>query len=171
MQRPSKENQPEYYQYYISLVEENNGLLAMDGQIIKMQQLIGEIPVEKEDYRYAPGKWTIKEVIGHITDTERIFGYRALCIARGEQNPLPGYDDQNYVLNGNFNSRSLYDLVHEFSVVRESNLVMFKSFDEAAKSRVGIANNTKVSIQALLFMILGHEIHHLKVIREKYLNS
>ncbi len=171
MQRPSKENQPEYYQYYISLVEENNGLLAMDGQIIKMQQLIGEIPVEKEDYRYAPGKWTIKEVIGHITDTERIFGYRALCIARGEQNPLPGYDDQHYVLNGNFNSRSLYDLVHEFSVVRESNLVMFKSFDEAAKSRVGIANNNKVSIPALLFMILGHEIHHLNVIREKYLNS
>ena len=110
-------------------------------------------------------------MIGHITDTERIFGYRALCIARGEQNPLPGYDDQHYVLNGNFNSRSLYDLVHEFSVVRESNLVMFKSFDEAAKSRVGIANNNKVSIPALLFMILGHEIHHLNVIREKYLNS
>jgi hypothetical protein len=136
-----------------------------------MQQLIGDIPLEKENYSYAPGKWTIKEVIGHITDTERIFGYRALCIARGETNPLPGYDDQVYVSNGNFNARSLYDLVHEFSVVRESNLIMFKSFDAEAKGRVGIANNNQVSVSALLFMILGHEIHHLRVIRDKYLNA
>jgi hypothetical protein len=171
MVRPPIENQPEYYRYYISLVEEDNGLVAMDGQIIKMQQLIGEIPVEKENYSYAPGKWTIKEVIGHITDTERIFGYRALCIARGETNPLPGYDDQVYVSNGSFNTRSLYDLVHEFSVVRESNLIMFKSFDADAKGRIGIANNNQVGVSALLFMILGHEIHHLRVIREKYLNS
>ena len=143
----------------------------MERQIIKMQQLIGEISEEKETYRYAEGKWTIKEIIGHITDTERIFGYRALCIARGEENPLPGFDENLYSLNANFNNRSLYDLVHEFSVVRESNLVMFRSFDEDAKKRKGIANNNKVSIQALLFMILGHEIHHVKIIRERYLNN
>lgn len=171
MQRPPKENQPSYYQYYISLVEEDNGLLAMESQIIKLQKFIGEIPVEKEEFRYAPGKWTVKEVLGHVADTERIFGYRALCIARGEEHPLPGYDDKAYVANSNFNSRSLFDIVHEFSLIRESNLVMFRSFDQQAQARIGMANNTRVSIPALLFMILGHEIHHLNVIREKYLNA
>lgn len=171
MQRPPQESLPEYYKYYISLVEEDNGLLAMESQIIKMQKFISEIPLEKEEYRYAPGKWTIKEIFGHITDTERIFAYRALCIARGDENSLPGFDENIYVSNANFNARSLFDLVHEFSLVRESNLVMFRSFDSEAKNRVGIANKNRVSVSSLLFMILGHEIHHLKVIRDRYLNS
>jgi uncharacterized damage-inducible protein DinB len=171
MKRPSKNEHPPYYEYYINLVESDYGVKALENQIIEMQQFIGMVPVELEEYRYAEGKWSIKEVLGHICDVERILGYRALCIARGEQTPLPGFDEDAYVAGANFNKRSLYELAHEFGIVRESNIVMFKGFDESTLDKIGTTNNQKVSVRSILFMIAGHEKHHINVIKERYLKT
>jgi len=151
------------------LVKDNNPIKALENQIIAMQAFLSEIPEEKENYRYAEGKWTIKEIIGHLTDTERIFGYRALRFARHDQTNLPGYEENDYVANANFQNRSFYNLVHEFNLVRESNIALFKSFDESALSQFGTANGNKISVRAIIFTIAGHELHHLNVIRERYL--
>jgi uncharacterized damage-inducible protein DinB len=171
MRKPELNEHPPYYTYYINLVKIEQGVKALENQIIEMQQFIGSVPVELEEYKYAEGKWTIKEVLGHICDVERILGYRALCIARGEQIELPGFDEDRYVETGLFNKRSLYDLAHEFSIVRESNIAMFKSFDVTALNRSGIANKNKMTVRAILFMIAGHEKHHINVIKERYLKS
>jgi uncharacterized damage-inducible protein DinB len=171
MKKPLANEHPPYYTYYINLVGTNYGIKALESQIIEMQQFIGNVPFEKENYSYADGKWTIKEVLGHICDVERILGYRALCIARGEQKELPGFNENEYVINGKFNHRSLYDLAHEFSIVRESNIALFKSFDEKVFDMIGAANNYKMSVRAILFMIAGHEKHHINVIKERYLNN
>jgi len=169
MTKPEPSEHPPYYTYYINLVKEKNGIEALDHQIIEMQQFIGVVPVDMEEFSYADGKWTIKEVLGHICDVERILGYRALCIARGELKALPGFDENQYVASANFNKRSLYDLAHEFSIVRESNITMFKSFDQLTLSKMGLANNSKMSVRAILFMIAGHEKHHINIIKERYL--
>lgn len=169
MKRPEPFEHPPYYTYYINLVKFDHGVKALENQIIEMQQFIGSVPVELEEYRYAEGKWTIKEVLGHICDVERILGYRALCIARGEQKELPGFDEDQYVIGALFNKRTLYDLAHEFSIVRESNIAMFKSFDESTFDKIGTANNNKMSVRSILFMIAGHEKHHINVIKERYL--
>lgn len=171
MKKPEINEHPPYYKYYIDLVSSEHGVKALENQIIEMQQFIGSVPVEMEEYSYAEGKWTVKEVIGHICDVERILGYRALCIARGEQKELPGFNEDNYVLGGNFNKRSLYDLAHEFSIVRESNIAMFKSFDENTLDIMGKANGNSMSVRAILFMIAGHEKHHINVIKERYLSE
>jgi uncharacterized damage-inducible protein DinB len=171
MRKPEINEHPPYYTYYINLVKFDHGVKALENQIIEMQQFIGSVPIELEDYRYAKGKWTIKEVLGHICDVERILGYRALCIARGETKVLPGFDENQYVACGQFNKRSLYDLAHEFSIARESNIAMFKSFDEGILNKMGQANNNKMSVRAILFMIAGHEKHHINVIKERYLKS
>lgn len=171
MKKPELNEHPPYYTYYINLVNSTHGVKALENQIIEMQQFIGSVPVELEEFSYAEGKWTIKEVIGHICDVERILGYRALCIARGEEKELPGFDEDLYVLRGNFNRRSMYDLAHEFSIVRESNIAMFRSFDESIFDILGTANKNKMSVRAILFMIAGHEKHHINVIKERYLKS
>jgi hypothetical protein len=171
MKKPSTNEHPAYYTYYINLVNSVHGVKALESQIIEMQQFIGAVPIELEEYSYAPGKWTIKEVFGHICDVERILGYRALCIARGEEKELPGFDENKYVLAGNFNQRSLYDLAHEFSLVRESNIAMFKNFDESIFDKMGIANKNNMSVRAILFMIAGHEKHHINIIKERYLKA
>ena len=171
MRKPEISEHPPYYTYYINLVKSEQGVKALEQQIIEMQQFIGSVPIEMENYSYAEDKWTIKEVLGHICDTERILGYRALCIARGEQKELPGFDEDQYVATGHFNKRSLYDLAHEFSVIRESNIALFKNFDSTILDKMGTANNNKMSVRAILFMIAGHEKHHINVIKERYLKS
>jgi uncharacterized damage-inducible protein DinB len=171
MRKPELNEHPPYYTYYINLVNSEHGIKALEDQIIEMQQFISSVPVEMEEYRYADGKWTVKEVLGHICDVERILGYRALCIARGEQIELPGFDEDQYVENGHFNKRSLYNLAHEFSILRESNIALFKSFDTPIFDKMGTANKNKMSVRAILFMIAGHEKHHINVMKERYLKS
>ncbi|MBK9478579.1 MAG: DinB family protein [Bacteroidetes bacterium] len=171
MKRPEPTEYAPYYKNYIDLVKVDNPIKALEDQIIAMQAFLSEIPEDRESYRYAANKWSIKEIIGHLIDTERIFGYRALCIARKDKTSFPGYDENAYVAAANFDSRSFYDLVHEFSIVRESHLALFKSFAPEAFSEMGTANQQPVSVRAILFIMAGHEIHHLKVIRERYLNS
>jgi hypothetical protein len=132
-------------------------------------KFIQNIPMDKFDYCYAEGKWTIKEIIQHIIDTERIFAYRALRISRNDRTPLPGFDENFYVDNTNAKSRSIQDLLTEFSAVRHSNMLMFKSFSDEQLRRIGIASEHEVSVRAIGFLILGHLKHHQKVFTERYL--
>lgn len=132
-------------------------------------KFVQNIPLDKFDYSYTEGKWTIKEIIQHIIDTERIFSYRALRISRNDKTPLPGFEENDYVANTDAKSRSIQDLLTEFSAVRHSNLLMFKSFSDEQLSRIGIASGHEVSVRALGFLILGHLKHHQRVFVERYL--
>lgn len=132
-------------------------------------RFVQNIPMDKFAYRYTEGKWTIKDIIQHIIDTERIFGYRALRISRNDTTPLPGFEENDYVDNTDANNRSIQDLLAEFSAVRHSNLFLFKSFSEEQLKRVGTTSNTAISVRAIGFVIIGHQKHHQKVFQERYL--
>jgi uncharacterized damage-inducible protein DinB len=132
-------------------------------------RFVQNIPLDKFDFCYAEGKWTIKEIIQHIIDSERIFSYRALRISRNDKTPLPGFNENDYVDNTNAKNRSIQDLLTEFSAVRHSNLLMFKSFSQDQLARIGVASENEVSVRALGFLIIGHMKHHQKVFEERYL--
>ncbi|MFI5150879.1 MAG: DinB family protein [Bacteroidia bacterium] len=169
MKRPEKNEYPEYFERYIQLVKGENLIRTLEGQMLEMQALISDLPSEKEDYAYAAGKWTIKEVLGHLIDCERILGYRALRFLRGDSQPLLGFDDKEFVTAGVFNRRTFYDLAHEFSVLREANIILFKNQDDTSLSRKGFANNQEVSARAMAYFIAGHTTHHIQVIKSHYL--
>lgn len=169
MKRPQPNEYPAFYKNYVDNVKTDNIIKELTDQVLNIQAIISQIPEEKEDYRYAEGKWTIKEIIGHIIDTERVLGYRAMRFARKDKTPLPGYDENWFVANANFQKQSLYSLGHEFAIVREANLALFKVWDEEAMSQIGVANNLDVSVRAMLFMIAGHATHHINVIKTRYL--
>ncbi|MDR3697015.1 DinB family protein [Mucilaginibacter sp.] len=126
------------------------------------------IDPDKAAYAYAEGKWTIKQVVGHITDTERVFAYRALAFSR-EAVELPGFDQDVYMAKSTFNTRSLEDLANEYNTVRESTLYLLRSFTEEQTTQKGIASGNPVSVRALAYMIAGHEMHHIKLLKERYL--
>ena len=132
-------------------------------------RFVQNLPMDKFDYRYAEGKWTIKEIIQHITDTERILAYRALRISRNDSTPLPGFDENSYADNTSANTRSLQDLLTELSAVRHSNLLLFKSFSKEQLLRIGTASDQPISVRAIGFMLIGHQKHHQKVFAELYL--
>lgn len=167
--RPKKGDYAEHYQQYIDLVEGNDVIGMLTDNNLYAQNILNSFPQSKGNYRYAEGKWTIKEVVGHILDTERIFCYRALAIARGEKKPLPGFDQDQYVINGKFNNRPLYDLTYEYRLVRESTILLFRSFDQSVLQNRGVASGNEVTVLALMFMTAGHERHHLNILKEKYL--
>lgn len=127
------------------------------------------IPIEKHDYSYAKGKWSIKDVLLHMVDTERVFAYRALCIAREDKTPLPGFEQDAYVANANANGRTLSELIEEYKAVRLASIALFGSFSQEAMLQLGEASGFPVSVRALGFIITGHENHHLQVLRERYL--
>ena len=167
--RPQSSEHPPYYDHYIKLVEGDNIIKTLTNQVIGIPAMISQIPEDKEDFSYAPGKWSIKEVLGHVIDTERILGYRALRFARKDKTILPGFDENTFVAHANFNKRTLYDLAHEFAIVRNSNIVLFKNLDSKALNEIGNANGKEVSVRAILYMIAGHATHHMNVIQMKYL--
>ena len=169
MKRPLPSEYPTEYQSYISLVRTDNIIKELRDQVLNIQATISTIPEEKEDFAYAPEKWSIKEVIGHIIDAERVQGYRAMRYARKDKTPLPGYDENMFVANANFKRQSLYSLGHEFAIVREANLALFKVWDEEALSQMGRGNDLDCSVRAILFMIAGHATHHINVIKTRYL--
>ena len=169
--RPNPGDYDPYFEQYIKLVEGNNIIKILYEQSKITRELIKSISDYKGNYRYADGKWTIKEVIGHILDSERILAYRALSLARGEKKSLPGFDHNDYVRDGNFNRRELTELSFEFKLLRESNLLMFKNFSEEMLCKKGLADEAFVTVLALLYIIAGHEKHHLNVLEEKYLNK
>ena len=155
---------------YIDNVPDDGMILShLAEQQIRLDGLLRSLPAEKLEYRYAPGKWTIKEILLHITDAERIFVYRALRFARNDATPLTGYDQDPYVAASNPRGRSIDDLLEEFAHVRRSTISFFSSLDDEAWMRSGTANNAHVTVRALAYIIAGHELHHLKIITEKYL--
>lgn len=167
--KPESTEYRPYYGRYISLVEDGDILTVLSKQVEDTLALLGDIPESRADFRYAPDKWSIKELLGHLIDTERIFAYRALRFARNDQTPLPGYEQDDYVRNASFDGYPLADLAAEFQVVRKSSLSLFKHLDKGAWMRQGKANDSDVSVRALAYIIAGHELHHREILRSRYL--
>ena len=156
-----------YYSKYVALVPDGDILTVLRKQIEETLTLLGGIPEAQADFRYAPDKWNIKELVGHIIDSERIFAYRALRFARNDKTPLPGYEQDDYVSNASFGSCTLADLASEFESVRRSNLFLFRHLDGNAWMRKGLANNSEASVRALAYIIAGHELHHREILRTR----
>ncbi len=171
IERPAADEFAPFYATYIDLVPDGDitELLATQGR--GLQTLLGGLSAEQADFRYGPDKWSVKEVVGHVTDTERIFGYRALRIARGDATPLAGFDQDTYVTSAQFGRRSLPDLLGEFEAVRAASVALFRSITEAESRRVGSANSVPVTARALAFISAGHAMHHERILRERYLIS
>jgi len=167
MNRPQPHEYPEWGAQYINLVDQDDVLILLEKQSEEFPEFLNNF-IEKADYAYAPGKWTIKELAGHMIDTERILCYRLLSFARGESSPLPGFEEDEYVKNAHFADRSLHSIGEEFSLLRRANQYLFKSLNEAALSRLGTASGRLISVRAILFVIAGHVIHHTKIIKERY---
>jgi len=167
MNRPQIEDYPQWYKGYIDLVDEDV-LEILTTQAEAFAQFVTS-NAEKADYAYAPGKWTIKEMFGHIIDTERIMVFRLTCFARGEKAAIPGFDEDQYVINAHFKDRSLESLCEEFVALRKSNLFLLKSLNEEELNRFGNANGNEISVRALVFILAGHVMHHKNVIVERYL--
>ncbi len=157
-----------YYQKYIDLVPGDDVLVALEAQGPVTQALLAAAGEAKAGFRYAPEKWTVREVVGHLADAERIFAYRALRFGRGDATDLPGFDENAYVPAGNFERRTLADMAAEFAAVRAASLALFRSFDEEALLRRGTANRFPCSVRALAMILVGHEMHHVKLLRERY---
>ena len=166
--RPASDEHAPYYGKYIALVPDGEIVAQLAFQIRETIEMLAELPGSAGDYRYAAGKWSLKEVLGHMIDTERVFSFRALCFARGDQNPLPGFEQDDYVRNSGSGARSLRNLLEEFETVRETTVLLFQSLHAEAWSRRGIASGNEVSVRALAWMIAGHELHHRQGIRENY---
>jgi hypothetical protein len=169
--KPTENEYAPYYGKYIALVTEENVIEALENSLRDTLELLNGITEEKADYRYAPEKWSIKEVIGHIGDSERVFAYRALCFSRNYDNNIAGFDENEFIANSNFRNLSLKDVVDEFVAIRNSTIVLFKNMSEEAWTRKGIANDNEISVRALANILVGHERHHVGVIRTRYLTE
>jgi uncharacterized damage-inducible protein DinB len=167
MNRPQPSEYPVWAETYIKLVEDDI-LEILERQASEFPDFINSL-IEKADYAYAPGKWTIKQLIGHMIDTERILVYRLTCFARGEKTPLPGFEEDDYVNNAHFQDRSLLSFSEEFALLRKSGLYLFKSLKEEELNQTGNASNRDISVRALLFVLAGHVIHHTQIIKDRYL--
>jgi hypothetical protein len=166
--RPQPGEYAPYYERYINLIQGEEILNTLDQQRRETMLLLSGRDDEDGDFRYAPEKWSAKEVIGHVCDTERIFAYRALRISRADSTPTEGFEQDDYVRNGPFAQRPLSDLVEDFIAVRRATLSLLRDLDEAAWLRRGIANNSEVTVRALAYIIAGHEVHHRSILEEKY---
>jgi uncharacterized damage-inducible protein DinB len=165
--RPEPGEYAPYYDRYIALVLGEEILNTLDQQRRQTMLLLSGRDEDDGNFRYAPGKWSAKEVLGHVCDTERIFTYRALRISRGDSAPMEGFEQDDYVRNGPFANRPLGDLVEEFIAVRRATLSLLRNLDETAWTRRGIANKNEVSVRALAYIIAGHELHHRRILEEK----
>jgi DinB superfamily len=166
--RPQSDEYDPYYDRYISLVGREDVLSALEKQAPDTVALFQSASA-KADFRYAPGKWSVKEMLGHINDTERIMSYRVLRIARGDRTPIEGYEQDDYIQNGNFGQRTLADLIEEFTEIRRATLALLRNLDAQAGVRRGIANKLEISARAVAYVIAGHELHHRRILSEKYL--
>jgi hypothetical protein len=165
------ENIPPFYKNYVKQIDEPDVLQALRISGHRMLELIHSIPVGKEDHAYAPGKWTIRELLCHIMDAERIFCYRALRFARNDKTPLSGFEENDYAPQANASSRSLQKIANEMSHLRSATIDLFESFTPEMLNRKGTANKTEISVIALGFIISGHETHHRKILVERYLTE
>lgn len=169
LDRPSSDEFAPYYGKYIAGVPDGAILPMLRDQLAETESLLREIGETRGNHRYAPDKWSVKEVIGHLADTERIFSYRALRFARGDTTPLPGYEQDDYVRGANVDTRHLAEIAAEFRSVRSATITLFTGLSDEALMRTGRANNVVFSVRALAWIIAGHELHHRRVLRERYL--
>lgn len=170
MNQLKSDEYPASWSQYIDIVK-GDPLEMLREQVASFSEFIKNIPAGKSEYSYAEGKWTIKEVVGHVLDTERVMAYRALCFARNDTKELPGFDDEGFVANAHFNDRSLEHYAKEFELLRESNIYLIESFNENELLRSGLAGERLVSVRALVYMIAGHLKHHQNIITERYLKD
>jgi DinB family protein len=168
MERPDATEYAPFYAGYVALVPESDALSVLAAQPAELLALAAKVPAEREQHRYAPGKWSVREVFGHLTDGERVFGYRAFCISRGDQASLPGFDEQSYIAGASYDRVPLGDLAADFAALRRSNLAVMRRLQAADWARSGTANGTPVTVRALAFVMAGHVRHHLGVLRGRY---
>src|SRR5687768_10531010 len=166
--RPSDTEFAPFYATYIARVPETDPLPALEAQPAELQLIADRIAAEDELFRYAPDKWSVRQTFGHLIDTERVMGYRAFCIARGEEKPLPGFDEKDYVARADSDERSVKALAHEFAAVRHANLWAIRSWTEDDWTRMGNANGKPVSARAIAYIMAGHVRHHMALLRERY---
>ena len=158
-----------FYQTYVSLVPKSDILATLSRQKDQTLLLLSNIPESREQFRYAPGKWSVRELAGHMIDAERVFSYRALRISRNDKTPLPGFEQEPYIQFGNYDACPLPELAEEFSLVRQATIALFKHLGEEAWLRRGVASNAEVSVRALAYIIAGHELHHMQILKSRYL--
>ena len=167
--RPEPSEYDPYYERYISLVKTDDMVATLQKQAQETRDLLSKVSAEKAEFRYAPGKWSVKEVLGHVNDTERIMSYRVLRIARGDQTPIEGYEQDDYVAGGKFGRRNMDDLLQEFVTVRNATIQLIRHLDRESSERRGTANQKQISARAVVYVIAGHELHHRRILGEKYL--
>lgn len=170
MTKPQETEYAAYYGKYVSLVADGNIVDTLTKQLGDTLAAWRAVPADKAEYRYAPGKWSTKEMMGHVIDTERIMAYRALRIARGDKTALPGFEQDDFVANTDWSARTIADLADEFEAVRKSNLILFRNFTDAAWKQIGTASGNPISARALANIIAGHELYHLSLLNERYLS-
>ena len=158
-----------FYQPYISALDNVVLMDELEISVHRLVKFVQNIPMDKFDYSYAEGKWTIKDILQHLIDAERVFSYRALRFARLDATPLPGFEENDYALNANGSARTIKDLLSELLTVRESTLSLFKNFSDEILMRKGIASGNEMTVRAIGFIIIGHQNHHQKVFQERYL--
>ena len=169
IKKPSSAELSDYYKTYLKYISEDDLLSVLIDQKSDIENFFFAVPALKEEYKYAEGKWMLKEVAGHLCDTERILAYRALRIARSDKLPLQGFEENDYALNANYRERSLKNILEELLAVRQASVLLFQNMSEEMLDRKGTANNTEVSVRGLLFFIVAHARHHMGVIQERYL--
>ena len=168
IERPTDVEFAPFYAAYVSLVPETDIIEVLEGQAADVRQRTSAFIPAREQFRYADGKWTVREVLGHVTDAERVFGFRAFCFSRGDENPLPGFDENDYVARSGFDRRNLADLVQEFGQLREANLAVLRRLDDDAWKRMGTASGKPVSVRALAYIMAGHVRHHLHILSTRH---
>jgi len=166
--RPDPTEHAEFHSSYIDKVPGSDILTFLEEQLANGVATFRRIPEARGSFRYAPDKWTIKEVLGHIIDSERVFAYRALTFARGDQTPLPGFDQDPWALNANYSNLQLAEITDEFESVRRATILLFRHLDPAAWIRRGIANKCQLTPRAIAYMIAGHTQHHLDILNSRY---
>ena len=166
--RPADDEYAPFFAGYVSLVPETEVLPVLAAQAAEIRALAGSIPPDRERFRYAPGKWSIREMLGHIGDAERVFGYRAFCISRGEQASLPGFDENDYVAEAAYDEHAVAQLAEDFAQLRASNLAVLERLAPERWSNVGVANGNRISLRALAYIMAGHVRHHLGVLKARY---
>jgi hypothetical protein len=169
--KPQPDEYAPYYGRYISLITGDDIVVTLEEQLPETVALLSVRKETEGDFRYAPGKWSVKEALGHVIDTERIFSYRALRIARNDKTPIEGFEQDDYVKCGPFGQSRLAALVEEFRSVREATLSLLRGLDQTAWTRRGVASENEVSVRAIAYIIAGHELHHRKLFQERYFSA
>jgi hypothetical protein len=170
MARPNESEYDPYYEGYISLVPEDKIIDPLVAQTGELRAIFADMPEERGAFAYADGKWTIKELLSHVIDGERIFAYRVLRISRGDTTPIEGFDQDIYIENSHANRRSFHELLGEFELLREANVALFKNLEVGDWTRTGTANNVEISVRSLAWIMVGHIRHHINILKSRYLN-